>query len=296
MASLAVRAAALATVLVVGCTGDSEGLGATTPVAGDAALDVTTLGDVTLEDTEDVGSDIPAIDTDPGDTGADALAADAEAESAADSDAEDSLAVDSIVAVDTFVADTFVADTFVAETTTDAVIEADAAKVCLPALTTSSKGACDATVQSWPDEGANHFEPGTALTYCTKPPSSGDHYSQWAAYRVYDKPVPYGYLVHSLEHGAVVILYKCASGSCPTVQSQIVAVVNARPVDPLCVDPIKRRVIVAPDPALDIEVGASSWGWTYRATCVNAASLGKFIDDHYAKASEDFCGDGVVPP
>jgi len=173
--------------------------------------------------------------------------------------------------------------------------EADA-PACLPALTTSAAGACSSIVQSWPSEGATHHSVGTALTYCTRPPSSGDHFDIWASYRTYDKPVPYGYLVHSLEHGAVIILYKCASGSCPTIQSQLVAIADARPVDTTCVDPVKRRVIIAPDPTLDVDIGAAAWGWTYRASCVDAASLGKFIDDHYNKASEDVCADGVVPP
>lgn len=170
------------------------------------------------------------------------------------------------------------------------------AKVCLPALTTSTPGACSSVVQSWTDEGAFHFSPGTALGYCTKPPSSGDHYDVWAAYRTYDKPVPYGYLVHSLEHGAVILLYKCASGSCPTVQAQLQAVANARPVDSTCTAPVQRRIIIAPDPTLDVEIGAAAWGWTYRASCVDATSLGQFIDDHYAKATENLCADGVTPP
>lgn len=189
------------------------------------------------------------------------------------------------------------ADAGEADVVTDASdVNETETKTCLPALSATAKGVCDNVTELWTDEGALHFEPGTTLTYCTRPPSSGDHYGSWAAFRVYDKPVPYGYLVHSLEHGAVVILYKCASGSCPAIQSQLVAVAEARPVDPLCIAPIKRRIIIAPDPGLDIEIGASAWRWTYRASCVNAASLGKFIDDHYAKTAEDFCSDGVIPP
>lgn len=174
-------------------------------------------------------------------------------------------------------------------------LDADA-RVCLPALSTSAAGACSSIVQSWPNEGATHWPAGTALSYCTRPPSSGDHYDIWAAYRTYDKPVPYGYLVHSLEHGAVVLLYKCASGSCPTIQSQLQAIADARPVDPSCTSPVQRRIIIAPDPTLDVDIGAAAWGFTYRASCVDATSLGKFIDDHYAKATEDICADGIVPP
>jgi hypothetical protein len=166
----------------------------------------------------------------------------------------------------------------------------DAGKVCLPALTTSpSSGTCKPLIQSWQDEGHNHVS--GDVTYCTSPPSSGDHYGVWANYTVYDAPVPYGNLVHSLEHGAVVLLYRCPTAMlpCKTTQNALVAIADAQPVDPLCMAPIKRRIIVAPDPTLDIAIGASAWQWTYRAECVDSASLGAFVTAHYAKATEDTC-------
>ena len=42
-------------------------------------------------------------------------------------------------------------------------------------------------------------------------------------------------------------------------------------------------------------VAAAAWQWTYKASCVDAASLGAFIDAHYAMAAENFCGDGQYP-
>ena len=44
------------------------------------------------------------------------------------------------------------------------------------------------------------------------PPVFGDHYPTWAAFQTYEYPVPLGYLVHSLEHGAVVVFYDCPEG------------------------------------------------------------------------------------
>ena len=170
---------------------------------------------------------------------------------------------------------------------------------CGAPLTTSTGPTCGTTVQSWPIEGNAHYEPGTPIVYCTKPPSSGPHYWVWAAFQTYDRPIPWGYFVHDLEHGAVVVVYKCASGSCPTIAAKLQAVIDARPVDPGCEAleaGVRRRVILAPDPTLDIDVAASAWGWTYRATCVDATSLGAFIDAHYGHAAEDFCSGGTVPP
>lgn len=174
--------------------------------------------------------------------------------------------------------------------------DGDADAGCLPALTTENVGgACGVVVQSWTDEGHTHVDVGTDVAYCTNPPSSGSHYPIWAAYKTYDQPVRKEYLVHDLEHGAVVIHYRCASGSCPTVQSQITAITDARPVDPTCTAPVQRRIIVVPDPDLDVAIGAAAWGWTYRASCVDPASLNAFLDAHYAHATEDLCADGIDP-
>lgn len=181
----------------------------------------------------------------------------------------------------------------------DVASDSDAA-ACAPALTTTkTTGTCEATVRSWVDEGHLHVDPGAAVSYCTTPPSSGTHYSVWAAYRTYDKPVPYGYLVHDQEHGAVVILYRCSTASLPCAEKQAALeaiAAGAVPTDSLCTAPVSRRIIIAPDPTLPVEVGAAAWTWTYNANCIDATTLGPFITAHYAKATEDLCADGVVPP
>ncbi len=175
--------------------------------------------------------------------------------------------------------------------------DTDEVAACGLALTTSTVATCSVTVQSWNDEGHAHADVDADVTYCTKPPSSGAHFGIWASFRTYDHPIPWGYLVHSMEHGAVVIAYQCASGSCPSIAAPLQAIIDARPVDPLCdVDAgVRRRVILVPDPTLDVPIAAAAWTWTYRASCIDAASLGAFIDAHYGKATEDFCSDGIAP-
>jgi hypothetical protein len=59
-----------------------------------------------------------------------------------------------------------------------------------------------------PDEGNTHVDDGTAITYKTYPPSSGTHYNDTAPYGFSDVPLKEGNLVHSLEHGAIVIYFK----------------------------------------------------------------------------------------
>jgi len=136
-----------------------------------------------------------------------------------------------------------------------------------------------------------HFAP---VVYNSNPPSSGPHYTTWANYQEYADPVDDRYLVHSLEHGAVLFLYKCEDAGCPELVDALRAVRDAVPSDPLCDPSIRVRIIIAPRPANDVTVAAAAWGQTYRADCVDAASLAKFVADHYAMAPENFCGPGVT--
>jgi hypothetical protein len=151
-------------------------------------------------------------------------------------------------------------------------------------------GTCPAVVAQHPDEGAFHVNCTPVPTYGTKPPSSGNHYPIWADYKTYDAPVPWGHLVHSLEHGAVVIVYNCPGG-CPDEVAAAQAMIDSLPVDAICTAPTKRRVILAPDPTLDIRWAASAWTWTLRASCFSAAAFGDFAKAHYGMGGENLCGE-----
>jgi len=61
------------------------------------------------------------------------------------------------------------------------------------------------TVRGFPSEGRQHVEPDAAPDYGTQPPTSGNHFEVPAKFGAYDKPVPEMPIVHSLEHGGVVI-------------------------------------------------------------------------------------------
>ena len=63
-------------------------------------------------------------------------------------------------------------------------------------------------VETWPDEGNRHVPVGAAVRYGTDPPTSGPHYDGVAQPGFYRERSPsYGFLVHNLEHGHVVIYY-----------------------------------------------------------------------------------------
>jgi uncharacterized protein DUF3105 len=162
--------------------------------------------------------------------------------------------------------------------------------------------ACTAVVAQHPNEGALHVDCLPVPKYGTRPPSSGNHYPIWADYKTYTTPVPWGHLVHDLEHGAIVIVYSCAAtdAACAAEIARAQAMIDGLPfpLDPVdvdvadgyeCVAPTKHRVILAPDPTLDVRWAASAWTWTLRATCFDETTFSDFAKAHYAQGGENFC-------
>lgn len=140
----------------------------------------------------------------------------------------------------------------------------------------------------------NHEFVCSELTHTSYPPVGGNHYPIWAAYQEYDAPVPWGFLLHSLEHGAVVVAYRCASAADCTLDDDLRAIVEARPDDPLCSGQASpNRMILVPDPELEEPIVAVSWGRMYLATCFDPASLEAFIDVAYGNARESLCNAGM---
>ncbi|RLM39944.1 DUF3105 domain-containing protein [Haloarcula sp. Atlit-120R] len=64
-----------------------------------------------------------------------------------------------------------------------------------------------AGVQQFPDRGANHVEEGSAIDYQRVPPLSGTHYASTVGAGFYEATPLLGSLVHTLEHGAVIVYY-----------------------------------------------------------------------------------------
>ena len=65
----------------------------------------------------------------------------------------------------------------------------------------------DPGIETFPSEGRTHVPVGTTVVYNTDPPTSGNHYPSPQAGGYYETPIAAGYLVHSLEHGGIVIYY-----------------------------------------------------------------------------------------
>jgi Protein of unknown function (DUF3105) len=156
-------------------------------------------------------------------------------------------------------------------------------------------GPCAINVDAPPFLPALHVAIGTHVQYDSNPPSSGPHYPVWAAFQTWATPLQREYYVHDMEHGAVVLLYKCdADGGCPDVVAGLEAVRAALPDDPLCDKSVRVRVVITPDPLLDVPIAAAAWGWTYKAQCLDAPSLTQFAKDHYGQGPEQLCANGAT--
>jgi hypothetical protein len=179
------------------------------------------------------------------------------------------------------------------DTTNPVAAAQDAGPVVCPNVPAPQKpaAACDVQIASPPVPSYTHVPEGTQITYCTNPPSGGSHYPIWADFQEYTKPVDWPYLVHSMEHGAVVLLYKCDAQGCPAILDAFHKVRDEAPADPLCAQGTK-RIVIAPSPTIPTAVAAAAWGKTYTAPCVDLPTLSAFVRDNYGKGPEDLCAPG----
>ncbi len=160
--------------------------------------------------------------------------------------------------------------------------------------TDAAADTCIIVPKSVTDLARTHVAVSSQVSYPDNPPAGGSHYPVWAAFQSYSFPVPRGFWVHDLEHGAIVFSYNCCASSagCADEVAQVQSLIDGLPVDPECSSATPRRVVLTPDPLLDVRWGVSAWGSTLRADCVDEQLFGQFYLDHFGKGPEDFCDPG----
>lgn len=65
----------------------------------------------------------------------------------------------------------------------------------------------DPGIETFPYEGSTHVPVGSTVAYMTDPPTSGNHYPYPQGGGYFDTAIESGFLVHSMEHGGVIIYY-----------------------------------------------------------------------------------------
>ena len=119
-----------------------------------------------------------------------------------------------------------------------------------PALVKAAKAA-GCTAQDLPDEGRQHTT--TTPRYRSNPPSSGPHNPVPAADAAYRRAPALGQLVHSLEHGRIVMWYR------PSATEARDALMKVGDSDP-------RHMILTPN-LTDMPYEAAATAWTHLLGC-----------------------------
>ena len=133
-----------------------------------------------------------------------------------------------------------------------------------------------------PGEGAAHVNLGTDIAFDHYPPSSGPHYGTPSRYGVFDETVPEGAWLHNLEHGAVVLLYKCGD-DCESAVNQMRDLYRSLP------DGVFGEVkfIAAPYDRAPTDFTLLAWGWQEDLTEFDAGRVERFYRDLVDKGPEN---------
>jgi hypothetical protein len=137
------------------------------------------------------------------------------------------------------------------------------------------------SVQQFPSEGRAHVERGTNVDYDTSPPTSGPHYDGTVEAGFYEETPPVGDLVHTLEHGAVVVYYD-PGATTPEARESLQAFASEH-------TGTWRSVVVAPNPADDPESPyvLTAWRHMLRMERYDAEVVQAFVAEFLGRGPEN---------
>lgn len=124
-------------------------------------------------------------------------------------------------------------------------------------------------------EGANHVPEGTVIEYESNPPHSGSHYPRTARAGIYDKAPEDGYLVHSLEHGAVILWYD------EKLKSEDIKILRN------IFDKMGGKTIMTPRKGMGVPVALTSWARILKLEKIDEKKILEFYEANYNRAPEN---------
>lgn len=138
---------------------------------------------------------------------------------------------------------------------------------------------CEAPVgEQFCSEGSAHLEVGTEIEWENNPPHSGPHWPMWQLWGEHESTVEREYWVHNLEHGGIVLAYRCPGG-CEADLEVLRTVMSMRP---------ELRILLTPDPELPSDgFAAVSWTWVHSFETPDLDTLLCFVDQHENHAPEN---------
>lgn len=142
------------------------------------------------------------------------------------------------------------------------------------ALLAAAEEADCTDVISHDNEGRDHLGPGeTYDDYQTNPPTSGPHHQQPAPWGTYGETVEPESLVHSLEHGGIVVHYKDLGDS------------EADALENL-VESYRNGVISNPNESIDAPIALASWTKSMECQQYSSEVIHAYVAEHCGQAPE----------
>jgi len=132
-----------------------------------------------------------------------------------------------------------------------------------------------------PDLGTDHVDTGSYVNYNSNPPTSGPHYGQSLSAGFYEDVVEDGHIVHSMEHGYVVIWYNCDgvnNQACDDLKSQIETIITDHNTYKL--------IGMDRTGGMDHLIALTSWGKLAYLDKFDEAFINDFIDANQNKSPE----------
>ena len=124
-------------------------------------------------------------------------------------------------------------------------------------------------------ESANHVPKGTPIQYNSNPPAGGLHYGDSTTHAgFYDRAPEDGYLVHSLEHGAVILWYK---SDLPKDQVERLKKIFAA---------MPGKTIMTSRKNLDVPVALTSWGRVLKLKTIDEKQIKNFYEINIDRGPE----------
>ena len=169
------------------------------------------------------------------------------------------------------------------------LIVAGALLALAPAATPgASQGADDpsaaASDRAMPIEAdTNHVGEGEPIEYAESPPTSGRHYTRTARYGVSETAIAPGNWVHNLEHGAIVLLFRCDL-DCPSIAESIRT--SVAPLIPASAFG-SQKFLATPYADMESAFAVVAWGWILELDRLDAAEIVGFYRRHVDRGPEN---------
>ncbi len=122
---------------------------------------------------------------------------------------------------------------------------------------------------------SNHVAPGTSIQYNSNPPAIGPHYPDPAHAGMYTTPPADGNLVHSLEHGAVILWYNPTQLSGDQINT-LKQIFNST----------SGKTIMVPRQGMDVPVALTSWGRVLKLKTIDESQIKVFFDTNIDRGTE----------